>query len=152
ALLLDRSNFYAEQGGQVGDTGTIVTQTGRFAVEDTQKLGNSVLHIGRVIEGSLEPAQKTTLQVAGIRLDAMRNHTVTHLLNWALRRVLGPHIEQRGSLVDQDKTRFDFSHAEPLTNEEIQEIERLVNEKIYTDLPVRAQILPLAQAKNLPGV
>src|SRR5262249_54107383 len=120
--------------------------------EDTQKLGNSVLHIGRVVEGSLEQGQQATLQVSSMRLDTMRNHTVTHLLNWALRRVLGTHIEQKGSLVDQDKARFDFSHVEPLTNDEIQEIERLVNEKIYADLPVRAQILPLAQAKGIPGV
>jgi alanyl-tRNA synthetase len=152
ALLLDRTNFYAEQGGQVGDTGTITTPTGRFDVEDTQKLGSSVLHLGRVSEGVLEQGQIAALEVSGNRLDTMRNHTVTHLLNWALRRVLGSHIEQKGSLVDADKTRFDFSHAEPLTDDEIREVERLVNEKIYADLPVKAQVVRLAEARNIPGV
>jgi alanyl-tRNA synthetase len=152
ALLLDRTNFYAEQGGQVGDTGAISTSSGRFDVEDTQKLGDSVLHVGRVLEGFFEVGEKATLEVSGQRADTMRNHTATHLLNWALRRVLGEHIEQKGSLVDPDKTRFDFAHPEPLTAEEIAEVERLVNQKIYADLPVNPIVLPLAQAKQIPGV
>jgi alanyl-tRNA synthetase len=151
-LLLDRSNFYAEQGGQVGDTGMITTSTGRFEVEDTQKLGDSVLHVGRVVEGHLECGQAATLEVNEVRSDTMRNHTATHLLNWALRKVLGEHIEQKGSLVDPEKTRFDFAHPKPLTPEEIAEVERLVNERIYADLPVTAEIVPLAQAKKIPGV
>jgi alanyl-tRNA synthetase len=152
ALLLDRTNFYAEQGGQVGDTGTISTPTGRFEVEDTQKHGDAVLHFGRVVEGHIQPGQAATLQVSGIRADTMRNHTATHLLNWALRKVLGEHVEQKGSLVDAEKTRFDFAHEKPLTKEEIAEIERLVNEKVYADLPVTPVILPLTQAKKIPGV
>ena len=152
ALLLDRTNFYAEQGGQVGDSGVLTSSTGRFEVEDTQKLGDSVLHVGRVADGYLEAGQPVRLEVAGVRADTMRNHTATHLLNWALRRVLGDHIEQKGSLVDADKTRFDFAHDKPLAHEEIAEVERLVNEKIYADLPVTPVTMPLAEAKTLPGV
>jgi alanyl-tRNA synthetase len=152
ALLLDRTNFYAEQGGQVGDVGTVTTATGRFEVEDTQKLGDSVLHVGRVAEGRLEAGQAARLEVDALRTHTMRNHTATHLLNWALRKVLGEHIEQKGSLVDPDKTRFDFSHNEPLTAEQVAEVERLVNEKVYADLPVTPVTLPLAEARKLPGV
>jgi alanyl-tRNA synthetase len=82
----------------------------------------------------------------------MRNHTATHLLNWALRKVLGEHIEQKGSLVDAEKTRFDFTHNQPLTADEVAEVERLVNEQIYADLPVTPVVLPLAEAKKIPGV
>jgi alanyl-tRNA synthetase len=152
ALLLNKTNFYAEQGGQVGDRGTIKSSTGTFEVQDTQKLGDSVLHVGRVSEGTIKVGQAVTLEVSGARADIMRNHTATHLLNWALRKVLGEHIEQRGSLVDAEKTRFDFTHDSPLTREEVAEVERLVNEKIYSDLPVKPVILPLAEAKQIPGV
>jgi alanyl-tRNA synthetase len=152
ALLLERTNFYAEQGGQVGDTGTITTGTGVFKVEDTQKLGEAVLHVGRVEDGWIGPGQEASAEVSGVRADTMRNHTATHLLNWALRKVLGEHIEQKGSLVDPDKTRFDFAHPHPLTPEEVAEVERLVNEMIYADLPVHPTVMPLAEAKKIPGV
>lgn len=152
ALVLDKTNFYAEQGGQVGDRGTIKTTTGTFEVEDTQRVGDSVLHLGRVVEGAVKVGQRATLQVSGLRADTMRNHTATHLLNWALRRVLGEHVEQKGSLVDAQKTRFDFAHDQPLTSEQIAEVERLVNEKIYADLPVIAVYKPLAEAKEINGV
>jgi alanyl-tRNA synthetase len=152
ALLLDRTNFYAEQGGQVGDIGAITTSTGRFEVDDTQKLGDSILHIGHLVDGKIEPGQEAFLEVSGVRADTMRNHTTTHLLNWALRKVLGDHIEQKGSLVDPEKTRFDFSHTGPLTPEEVVEVERLVNEKIYADLPVTPVTMPLTDAKKIPGV
>ena len=152
-LLLERTaNFYAEQGGQIGDTGVVTTATGIFEVEDTQKLGNSVVHVGRITKGWIEPGQPAELKIDAVRLATMKNHTATHLLNWALRRVLGPHIEQKGSLVDSEKTRFDFSHNQPIKEEELREIESLVNEKIYNDLPVRAQIMPLAEAKKIAGV
>jgi alanyl-tRNA synthetase len=151
-LILDRTNFYAEQGGQVGDQGTIATATGRFEVDDTKKLGDGILHIGRVVEGHLEPGQPATLEISGVRADTMRNHTTTHLLNWALRKVLGDHIEQKGSLVDPEKTRFDFAHPEPLTPKQIADVERLVNEKIYGDLSVKAVVMPLADAKRVHGV
>jgi alanyl-tRNA synthetase len=152
ALILDRTNFYAEQGGQVGDVGQITTPTGRFEVDDTQKLGDAVLHVGRVTEGKVEPGQEAFLEVSGLRADTMRNHTATHLLNWALRKVLGDHIEQKGSLVDAEKTRFDFAHTGPLSGDEVGEVERLVNERIYADLPVTPTTMPLAEAKKIPGV
>jgi alanyl-tRNA synthetase len=151
ALLLDRTMFYAEQGGQVGDTGIINTPTGVFDVQDTQKLGESVLHIGRMMKGHLESGQSATLLVRD-RSDTMRNHTATHLLNWALRYVLGEHVEQKGSLVDPDKTRFDFTHDKPLSAEEIAEVERLVNERIYFDWRVTAVTAPLVEAKKIEGV
>jgi alanyl-tRNA synthetase len=151
-LLLDRTNFYAEQGGQVGDSGSIRTQTGTFEVENTQKLGDAVLHVGTVSSGHIEPGQPATLEVGGDRPHTMRNHTATHLLNWALREVLGEHVEQKGSLVDADKTRFDFTHDKPLTSEQIADIERLVNERIYADLPVTPVTMPLVEAKKIPGV
>lgn len=152
AVLLNRSNFYGEQGGQVGDSGSITTSTGRFEVDDTQKLGDSVLHLGRLESGFLEVKQQAKLEVSGLRADTMRNHTTTHLLNWALRRVLGDHIEQKGSLVDAEKTRFDFAHPSPLGPDEIARIEQLVNERIYADLPVTPVTMPLTQAKKIPGV
>jgi alanyl-tRNA synthetase len=151
-LLLDRTNFYAEQGGQVGDSGTIMTSTGTVEVDTTQKLGDAVLHLGRVSEGTLEPGQQATLEVGGDRPHTMRNHTATHLLNWALREVLGDKVEQRGSLVDAEKTRFDFTADKPLSPEQIAEVERLVNERIYADLPVIPVIMPLKQAEKISGV
>jgi alanyl-tRNA synthetase len=152
ALLLDRTNFYAEQGGQVGDQGFITTQTGRFEVEDTKKLGEAVLHLGRIMEGYIEPGQSANLEVGGARPHTMRNHTATHLMNWALRKVLGGEINQKGSLVDAEKTRFDFTHDKPLSAEEIVEVEQLVNEKVYADLPVTPVTTPLAEAKKIIGV
>jgi len=152
ALLLDKTNFYAEQGGQVGDKGWIKTKTGSFEVHDTQRLGEAVLHVGRVWEGQLAVNQQATLEVSSEREHTMRNHTATHLLNWALRRVLGEHVEQKGSLVDAQKTRFDFSQVEPMTGEQIAEVERLVNEKIYADLPVAACEMPLEEATQIAGV
>jgi alanyl-tRNA synthetase len=151
ALLLDRTMFYGEQGGQVGDTGVINTPTGAFDVQDTQKLGDSVLHIGQVLKGCLESGQSVTLVVRD-RADTMRNHTATHLLNLALRKVLGEHIDQKGSLVDPDKTRFDFTHDKPLSASEIGEIERVVNERIYFAWPVTAVTVPLAEARKIDGV
>ncbi len=154
ALLLDRTNCYGEQGGQVGDFEASVTgKTGAFEVQDTQRLGETILHIGSLQEGKLEVGEKVQVSLSStLRADTMRNHTTTHLLNWALRKVLGDHIDQKGSLVDPDKTRFDFSHDSLLTQQEIKEIERLVNEKIYADLPVKGITMPLSDAQKLPGV
>src|SRR5262249_52542990 len=108
--------------------------------------------LGRVHEGTIKVGQTATLEVSGVRADTMRNHTATHLLNWALRKVLGEHVEQKGSLVDATKTRFDFAHDQPLTPEQVGEVERLVNEKIYADLPVTPVTMPLEEAKKVPGV
>jgi alanyl-tRNA synthetase len=152
ALLLDTTNFYAEQGGQIGDRGVITTPTGEFQVHDTQKLGASVLHLGEVVDGTISVGQEARLQVWDSRADTMKNHTATHLLNQALRYVLGGHVDQKGSLVDAEKTRFDFSHDKALSAAEIAEIERFVNQRILVDLPVTPVVMPLAEAKKLPGV
>jgi alanyl-tRNA synthetase len=151
-LILDKTNFYAEQGGQVGDRGLIIGPKGRFEVEDTERIGSTILHIGTLTDGRITQHHPLSLVVDSGRRDTMRNHTATHLLNWALRKVLGGHIEQKGSLVDPEKTRFDFAHTGPLTDEEVAEVERQVNEKIYADLPVTPVTMPLAEAKKLAGV
>jgi alanyl-tRNA synthetase len=154
AVLLDRTCFYGEQGGQVGDTGTIRTASGAdFDVEDTQRLGETVLHFGTLHEGELSVGDTVdVVQTTARRIDIMRNHTATHLLNLALREVLGHHVEQKGSLVDEQKTRFDFSHDKPISTEELREIERRVNRHVVMDEPVTAAVMPLAEGKELPGV
>ncbi len=152
ALLVDRTAFYAEQGGQVGDIGVIETATGVFDVTATERKGDHVLHWGAVRNGTVSAGQSAVIRVDGQRADTMRNHTTTHLLNWSLKKVLGDHIEQKGSLVDPERLRFDFSHPRALTAEETAQVERLVNEKIYSDLPVSATVLPLSEAKSIPGV
>jgi alanyl-tRNA synthetase len=154
ALLVNRTNFYGEQGGQVGDVGSIRSLNGaEFEVTDTQRLGEAVLHVGVLNEGRLAVGDAVTLQQSiGRRVETMRNHTATHLLNQALRKVLGGDIDQKGSLVDNEKTRFDFSYDRPLTHDDFQRIEELVNLQIIRDLPVTAVTMPLAEAKKLPGV
>jgi alanyl-tRNA synthetase len=151
-LILDRTSFYAEQGGQVGDQGTIRTRTGLFEVTQTVKAGNATVHVGSVTEGRVEVGQKATLTVSTEREFTRKNHTATHLLHWALHRVLGEHVEQRGSKVKPDEFTFDFSHTGPLTDAERAEVERLVNEKVYADLAVSWRELSIAEAKALPGV
>ena len=156
ALLLDRTIFYAEQGGQVGDTGIIdkpETDGVEFEVTDTQRLGNTVLHVGTLHSGELKVGDRVNLQQGTMRrIDVMRNHTATHLLNLAPRQVLGHHVEQKGSLVDDAKTRFDFSHDKPIPSEQLQEIERQVNRGVIQDQVVTAVEMPLEEAKKLPGV
>jgi alanyl-tRNA synthetase len=151
ALLLDKTNFYAEQGGQVGDIGRITADGMNFVVEDTQRLGDSVLHSGVLTDGTVTVGQTVTATVTD-RSNTVRNHTATHLLNLALREVLGNHVEQKGSLVDAEKTRFDFSHDKPLSPDEIKRVEEIVNTQILRDLPVAATTMPLAEAKKIPGV
>jgi alanyl-tRNA synthetase len=153
-LLVDRTCFYAEQGGQVGDTGVIRSAEGAdFEVEDTQRLGAAVLHLGQMHQGRLSVGDQVTLQVTLTRrLEIQRNHSATHLLNLALRDTLGHHVEQKGSLVDDSKTRFDFSHDKPLSPDEIRQIENHVNRSVLEDQPVFAVTLPLAEAKQIPGV
>lgn len=153
ALLLDRTNFYGEQGGQVGDTGTIRSTGADFEVEDTQRLGDTILHIGTLHDGELAVGDTVeVMQTTTRRIAIMRNHTATHLLNLALRQVLGQHVEQKGSLVDENKTRFDFSHDKPISTEELRTIEQNVNRTIALDRPVSAVTKPLAKARELPGV
>ncbi len=152
AVVLDRTNFYAEQGGQVGDSGELSWPGGRFEVSDTQPAGACVLHVGRVVEGELAAGAEVTCRVGPNRTDTMRNHTATHLLNWALREVLGDHVEQAGSVVEADRLRFDFSHNQALWDEQIRKVERLVNRRILADEPVTVRMLPLTEARKIPGV
>ena len=152
AVVLDRTNFYAETGGQVGDAGVLQWPDGQFEVQDTVWAGPCVLHVGRVRSGRLGAGQTVTARVGPQRLDTMRNHTATHLLNWALRRVCGEHVNQAGSVVAPDRLRFDFSHNQALAPEQLAEVERLVNDRILADVPVTAHVLPLAEAKQITGV
>ena len=137
-VFLDRTPFYAESGGQVGDTGTIATSTGTVEVTDTgYALPGLVRHEFTVIDGHLEVGQEARAAIDGARRDAIRrNHTATHILHWALRQILGDHVKQQGSLVAPDRLRFDFSHFESVTPEQIRLIEDLANADILTDAPV----------------
>jgi alanyl-tRNA synthetase len=152
ALLLSQTCFYAEAGGQVGDRGTIQTPSARFDVERVNKVGEAIVHSGRVTQGQLQVGQTAHLKVDPEREFTRKNHTATHLLHWALQKVLGGHVEQRGSKVKPEEFTFDFSHGGPLTQTETAQIERLVNEKVYLDLPVTWRELPIAEARQFPGV
>ena len=133
-VVLDRTPFYGESGGQVGDVGLLLAPGVRFVVEDTQKLGNAVAHIGHVAEGSLTVGTDVRAEIdAARRADIRRHHTATHLLHAALREVLGTHVTQKGSLVNEEKLRFDFSHYEPVTATELRKIEQRVNEEIMAN-------------------
>lgn len=148
-LVLDRSPFYAESGGQVGDAGVIEAPGFKFAVDDVQKMGKVVLHVGRLLAGDASklPATATAAVDPLRRADTMANHTATHLLHWALHEVVGKHASQQGSLVGPDKLRFDFTHQKGLSLEDIERIETLVNEKIVADTPVKTSLEDLAAAK-----
>jgi alanyl-tRNA synthetase len=141
-VVLDRTPFYAESGGQVGDTGTLGTGDGRtqLRVLDTQYgiPGSLVLHRAEVVRGELAEGDSVTAAIDAERRDRIRrNHTATHILHWALREVLGPHVKQAGSLVAPDRLRFDFSHFQAVTPDELDRIEALANREIITDAPVR---------------
>jgi alanyl-tRNA synthetase len=152
AVVLDRTNFYGEQGGQVGDAGRLSFPGGWFAVRHAAHAGQCVLHVGVVEEGTLRPGRTVTAEVDASRMDTMRNHTATHLLNWALRKVLGGHINQAGSVVAPDRLRFDFTHNATVTPEQLQEVELLVNQAVLADEIVSATIVPLCEAKKIAGV
>jgi alanyl-tRNA synthetase len=149
-VVLDETPFYAESGGQVGDRGELVGASGTFTVDDTQKIQAEVFgHHGSVKSGTLKIGDRVDARVdTALRERTMRNHSVTHLMHKALREVLGPHVQQRGSLVDADKTRFDFSHNQPMKEEEIRKVEAIVNAEILQNTPTRAQVMPIEQAKN----
>ncbi len=130
-VVLDRTSFYGESGGQVGDSGVIDWDGGSFEVKDTLKEGENHLHVGRVQTGSLKIGQKVSARVdEAKRMATALNHSATHLLHAALRKVLGPHVTQKGSLVEPERLRFDFSHGEAVSPEQLKEIERLVNDHI----------------------
>ena len=148
-IVLDQTPFYAESGGQVGDTGTFKNDTGIFEVHDTKKSGSAFVHQGVVTVGRLAVNQAVNAQVqAELRQAIMRNHSATHLLHAALRQVLGTHVQQKGSLVASDILRFDFSHGEAVTLEQLDEIERLVNREIIANTPVITEVLDIETAKT----
>jgi alanyl-tRNA synthetase len=151
-VVLERTPFYVEAGGQVSDTGTLVLGGDTYTVEDVRRVGEAIVH---VCTTEVEPL---TGELALARVDRqrrwaiMRNHTATHLLHEALRRVLGPHVQQAGSLVAPEYLRFDFSHFGKVEPEQLRAIEELVNEKIREAIPVQTRIMPLEQARKIPNV
>jgi alanyl-tRNA synthetase len=147
-VVLDRTPFYAESGGQVGDRGQLAATHGTFVVEDTQKIQAEVFgHKGRLAVGTLSVGDVVEAQVDAVaRQRAAWNHSATHLLHAALRRVLGNHVMQKGSLVDAQRTRFDFSHPQPLTPEELHRVETLVNEAIRANYPVQVRLMKYDEA------
>ncbi|WP_242941430.1 alanine--tRNA ligase [Lacrimispora sphenoides] len=149
-IVTEQTVFYGTMGGQQGDVGRIVSDMGEFKVEDTIHLqGGKVGHVGRMIKGMLQTGDVVTLKVCeNNRQNTGKNHSATHLLQKALRAVLGNHVEQAGSLVDGDRLRFDFTHFSAMTLEEIQQVETLVNEKIKESLPVKTEIMSLEEAKK----
>jgi alanyl-tRNA synthetase len=153
-VVLDQTPFYAESGGQVGDRGEIVGSSGTFAVEDTQKIQAEVFgHHGTLKSGNLKRGDKVEARVDTARREStMRNHSVTHLMHKALREVLGTHVQQKGSLVDADKTRFDFAHDKPIGEDEIRKVEDLVNAEILKNTPTRAQVMPIDDARKSGAV
>ena len=149
-IITAKTPFYATMGGQKGDFGVITTKNGTFDVQETVKLpGGRIGHIGKVVSGSIAKGETATLEVSALnRSNTCRNHTATHLLQEALREVLGDHVEQSGSYQDGERTRFDFSHGQAMTAEEIKKVETIVNEKIAEDLPVGTKVMSLEEAKK----
>ncbi len=148
-IILDRTPFYAESGGQVGDSGLLVANGVSFEVQDTRKQGGTVFaHLGRLAQGRLRVGDSVNARVDHERRAAIAlNHSATHLLHAALREILGEHVQQKGSLVDAGRLRFDFSHYEPISAEELSRIERRVNAEIRANNPVETRIMSLDEAK-----
>ncbi|MCI5642575.1 MAG: alanine--tRNA ligase [Peptoniphilus sp.] len=152
-VLLDKTTFYGESGGQVGDTGEIISDKFRLKVTDTKKTKDGLhLHFVEVEEGKLEKAPVRAIIDVARRNNIRRNHSVTHLLHRALKDVLGNHVNQAGSLVMPDRMRFDFSHFEAMSKEEIDKVEKIVNEKIFEALPVETKITSLDEAKKMGAI
>ena len=150
-VVLDHSPFYAESGGQVGDTGELRNARSRMVVEDTVKVQAAVHgHQGRIVEGEVELGDTVVARVdAEQRGRTMRNHSVTHLMHKALREVLGGHVQQKGSLVNAERTRFDFAHNQAMTDAQIAQVESLVNAEILANAATQARVLPLEDAQKL---
>ena len=153
-LVLDQTPFYAEMGGQVGDHGTIQGPNGTFQVTDVQKnKGGKFMHSGKVVSGTLSVGETVTASIDVERRKAiMRAHSATHLLDAALKKVLGDHVHQAGSLVEPDRLRFDFTHFEAITPEQLAQIDKLVNDAILEGYPVATEVLPIEEAKKKGAV
>ena len=149
-IITAKTPFYATMGGQKGDFGVIKTADGTFEVTDTVKVpGGRIGHIGKVVSGTIKKDVKADLSVSSLnRGNTCKNHTATHLLQEALREVLGDHVEQSGSYQDEERTRFDFSHGQAMTTEELKKVEVIVNAKIAEDLPVETKVMSLEEAKK----
>ena len=149
-VIVEETPFYATMGGQQGDKGIIRTASGEFKVEDTVKLlGGKVGHIGKMVSGMMKTGDEAELMVdEKLRSATCKNHSATHLLQKALREVLGTHVEQAGSYQDGERTRFDFSHFQAMTAEEIEKVEQMVNEKIAEDMAVQTDIMTVDEAKK----
>lgn len=149
-IIVRETPFYATMGGQNGDCGVIRTAAGLFEVQDTVKLpGGRIGHVGKVVSGTVSTGDKASLEVDKTnRMNTCKNHSATHLLQKALREVLGTHVEQSGSYVDGEKLRFDFSHSAAMTREELDRVEAIVNEKIAENIPVATEVMSLEEAKK----
>lgn len=149
-IIVDKTPFYATMGGQQGDTGIIIAGESEFEVEDTIKLkGGRIGHVGTVVTGSFNVGDKVTLKVdEEDRADTAKNHSATHLLQEALRIVLGSHVEQAGSLVTPDRLRFDFTHFSAMTADELAKVEKIVNDKIAESITVETNVLPIEEARK----
>lgn len=149
-VIVDETAFYATMGGQEGDTGIITTAEGEFAVETTIKLkGGKIGHVGVMTKGMIKVGDKVTLAVnAEGRADTCKNHSATHLLQKALRTVLGNHVEQKGSFVNPERLRFDFTHFQSVSKEELEKIENIVNEKIAEAIAVETNVMSIEEAKK----
>ena len=149
-IVLDHTPFYAESGGQVGDSGELRNARSRVVVDDTLKIQAAVFgHHGRIVEGELEIGDEFVARVdAERRAKTVRNHSATHLMHKALREVLGAHVQQKGSLVNAERTRFDFAHNAPLSNEQIRKVEQLVNAEVLANVAVKAEVMPIDAAQK----
>ena len=149
SVILDQTPFYAESGGQVGDRGVLEADGLRFEVRDTQKAGKAFVHHGQLVQGRMSTGDTVSARVdLGLRRATALNHSATHLLHAALRRVLGEHVAQKGSLVDAERTRFDFSHFEAVSAEQLIEIEHQVNEQVRNNSPVQVEQTDMKTAKQ----
>ena len=148
-IVLEGTCFYAEAGGQVGDCGVIESGKARFIIENTVRIADCVIHRGKVAEGSLAVGQTVRAVVSKVRDSIKKNHTATHLLQWALQMVCGKSVAQQGSLVGPDYLRFDFTCPKALTDEQVKKVENLVREKIAEDLPLTCVVMPRAEAEKL---
>ena len=148
-IILDKTPFYGESGGQAGDWGKIETASGAMEVEDAKKIGETIVHIGKMLRGTIAKGETAKVSIdEDVRNKVMANHTATHLLQAALRKVLGEHVKQTGSLVDAEHLRFDFTHMKKMEEREIERVEEIVNDNIKKAIAVKKEVKDIASAKH----